>query len=171
MAARLAGDPDRALARLGPIAARLDPAGLAELSRSLAASRRAAEARRALEQAVARAEQRHGGRGRWSWTPGGLERIDQLAFTPDGTRLVGADRAGRLRVWDLASGHELAAMETDDPPAFLDISPDGAWVVASSRVGAPAGVGGRDGQADPRRCRRARSAARWRGSRPRATSS
>src|SRR6185436_3620704 len=64
---RLAGEPQQALARLRPIAARLDPAGLAELSRAEAATRHAAEAHATLEQAAARAERRHGGRGAWRW--------------------------------------------------------------------------------------------------------
>ena len=32
-----------------------------------------------------------------------------LAFSPDGSRLLGADEGGVLKIWDIATGRELAA--------------------------------------------------------------
>ncbi len=132
---RLAGAPGRALARLRPIAARLDPAGLVELARLEAASQHAAEARAALELAAARAEQRHGGPGRWRWQPVRPEQLAALAFTPDGTKLVAADGKGRIGVWDLAGGYELWSMQSRGWPTSLDLSPDGARVAVATAGG------------------------------------
>lgn len=137
---RLAGDPDRAIAKLRPLAARLPAAGLAELSRALAASQHAAEARAALEEAVARAERdarsaHHGGRGRWRWQQGTYARIVRTAFTPDGARLVSADTEGWIRIWDIAGGHEQRTIKARGWPNSLDISPDGRWIAAAGGNG------------------------------------
>jgi WD40 repeat protein len=132
---RLAGEPDAALAKLRPIAARLGPDGLAELARTCTANRHAAEARAALEKAAARAERRHGAKGRWQWQQSGFERTVRLAFTPDGARLVSADQTGLVRVWDVAGGHELVAMRARGWPNSLEVSPDGAWIATAQGNG------------------------------------
>jgi WD40 repeat protein len=132
---RLAGDPVQALAKLGPIRARLDAAGLAELARIEAAGKHAAGARFALEQAAGRAEQRAGGRGRWRWQRTGFEKTVQLVFSRDGARLVSADRAGLIRIWDTAGGYELRSLQAHGWPNSLDISPDGRWIAAAGGNG------------------------------------
>ena len=34
-----------------------------------------------------------------------------LAFSPDGSRLLGADQGGALKIWDIATGREIAATD------------------------------------------------------------
>jgi WD40 repeat protein len=132
---RLAGAPAQALARLRPLAAQLDAAGLAELARAEAAAGDAAAASRSLERAAARAEQQHGERGRWRWQRGGAEPVVRLAFTPDGARLASADREGTIRIWDVAGGHELRKLEVGRWPSIVAISPNGRWLAAAGGNG------------------------------------
>jgi YVTN family beta-propeller protein len=46
--------------------------------------------------------------------PGLDDQIHTLLFNPDGSRLLGADESGALRVWDAASGRALAAARLAD---------------------------------------------------------
>ena len=48
-----------------------------------------------------------------------------LAFSPDGTRLVTASRDKMVRVWDIADGRQVAALEHPSPIGFARFSPDG----------------------------------------------
>jgi WD40 repeat protein len=54
---------------------------------------------------------------------GHQERVSQVVFSPDGTRLASADAAGTARVWDLAARREL--WRTSGGQFALAFSPDG----------------------------------------------
>ena len=50
------------------------------------------------------------------------DRVNGLAYSPDGTKLASASRDGTVRVWDLGNGHELLAYRGH--PAPPPVSPD-----------------------------------------------
>jgi len=73
----------------------------------------------------------------------GAERIDAVAFTPDGRRLLAGSAAGKVRVWDvpdLASG---VAPTPAEPRAVYEwgIGPVTALAVAADGLTAAAGGG------------------------------
>nr|WP_323806062.1 hypothetical protein [Mesorhizobium sp. AR02] len=64
--------------------------------------------------------------------------ISNIAWSPDGTRLAVAtgsilDNGGAIRIWDVASGREIAVFE-DDQGVFLHVewSPDGTRLATAS---------------------------------------
>lgn len=86
------------------------------------------------------------------------EDVQDLAVTPDGTRLVSASDDGTLTVWDLTRKRRLARIEAHDKPIHaLAMTPQGRCVVSASDdgtlkvwdwetgtlVGTPGGDGGR----------------------------
>jgi WD40 repeat protein/serine/threonine protein kinase len=62
--------------------------------------------------------------------PGIQGQAPVLAFSPNGDRLVAADPAGRVRIWHVATGRELAAARLDDMfMTHVRFSPDGSRLV------------------------------------------
>lgn len=63
----------------------------------------------------------------------------ELAFSPDGSQLVGSEWGGIVTVWDSATWQVLAASEepTFDAPAALRFSADGAYLIAQDFLGQP----------------------------------
>ncbi len=75
------------------------------------------------------------------------DRVNDLAYTPDGKQLISASRDGTVRVWDLANGREVLAYRKHTPPKAdgqddiddrsvfripaVAISPDGTTVASS----------------------------------------
>ena len=45
--------------------------------------------------------------------PGARDDLQALVFNPDGTRLLGVDVSGTLKIWDFATGREVAATNVD----------------------------------------------------------
>jgi WD40 repeat protein/serine/threonine protein kinase/tetratricopeptide (TPR) repeat protein len=61
------------------------------------------------------------------------ERIDTLAFSPDGQRLAGGAADGRLNVWDAATGEEVYRLAGHQGPVFgVAFSPDGRRLASAS---------------------------------------
>ena len=54
-----------------------------------------------------------------------------IAFSPDGTRLIGADEAQNIYVWDTATGERQATLEDFTGPTAVDFSPDGSLLTVS----------------------------------------
>jgi WD40 repeat protein len=60
--------------------------------------------------------------------------IERTDFSPDGRRLAGAGNEGKVRIWDLESGKELRAFQTDQGEDIaLTFSPDGERLVTGGR--------------------------------------
>jgi WD40 repeat protein len=73
--------------------------------------------------------------------PAGAERIDAVAFTPDGRRLLVGSAVGTVRLWDVPDGTGGAASAPRDPRAVYDwgIGPVTALAVAADGLTAAAG--------------------------------
>ncbi|MHC4860113.1 MAG: WD40 repeat domain-containing protein, partial [Planctomycetota bacterium] len=55
-----------------------------------------------------------------------VSRINALVFSPDGTRLASGSRDGAVRLWDVATGRQVAVLRGHRRPVFsLAFSPDG----------------------------------------------
>ncbi len=76
-----------------------------------------------------------GPEARWSWRVPGAAFMS-LAFSPDGTALVAGDWSGWLRLWDLATGRERAAVRGHTDAVYCLAFQPGSGALAS---------GGRDG--------------------------
>jgi WD40 repeat protein len=69
-------------------------------------------------------------------TGGHMAEINNIAFTPDGTRLVSASDDKVIRVWDLATGKTVRAIRGEIAPGdagkiyAMALSPDGKWLAA-----------------------------------------
>jgi DNA-binding beta-propeller fold protein YncE len=62
---------------------------------------------------------------------GGRDDVHLVALSPDGTHLVTASRDRKLRLWTIAAGRELAALDHPRPVYFATFSPDGTRLVSS----------------------------------------
>jgi WD40 repeat protein len=61
--------------------------------------------------------------------------VNVLAFSPDGVRLVVGDSSGKVRLWNLGTGRELARWQPHDPPIIgLAFSPDDRLIATSSHA-------------------------------------
>ena len=66
-------------------------------------------------------------------TLGAAGQFSGFSFTPDGTRLLGTDAAGTLKLWDTASGKEISVPPEEKHPYPIAISLDGKlFAVANS---------------------------------------
>ncbi len=61
--------------------------------------------------------------------------VRSVAFAPDNRRVASADERGDVRIWESATGHEVAALHTGGGLLQVDFSPDGALVVAAGDKG------------------------------------
>ena len=64
-------------------------------------------------------------------------RISVCRYSPDGRRIVSAASEGTLKVWDAATGAEIATLDGQDEEAILDcvFSPDGRRILSASEGG------------------------------------
>ncbi len=58
--------------------------------------------------------------------------VPSVAFSPDGKYVVSGSDDGTARVWEAASGKEIARMTHDDYVTTVAFSPDGKYVVSGS---------------------------------------
>jgi WD40 repeat protein len=67
--------------------------------------------------------------------------IFQVAFSPDGTRVVSGSTDNTIRIWDALSGAEIATAVHDHQDLFFSVmfSPDGTRVIARSSDGTDIG--------------------------------
>ncbi|HEV3448730.1 MAG TPA: sigma-70 family RNA polymerase sigma factor, partial [Gemmataceae bacterium] len=68
-----------------------------------------------------------------------------VAFSPDGRRVLvndgnAMDKAGRVHIWDIASGKELRAFPVPANACYIDLSPDGRTLSFQRGVGDPGGA-------------------------------
>ena len=61
--------------------------------------------------------------------------VRSLAFAPDDRRVVSADEHGDVRIWESATGHQVAALHIGGELRQADFSPDGELVVAAGDKG------------------------------------
>ncbi|HTV69968.1 MAG TPA: WD40 repeat domain-containing protein [Rhizobiaceae bacterium] len=59
------------------------------------------------------------------------EYINFVALSADGSRLATASRDNMLRVWDVASGTEIATLKHERPIFFMEFSPDGSRIASA----------------------------------------
>lgn len=65
---------------------------------------------------------------------GHSDAVSSLAFSPDGSRLASGDRGGGIRVWDVATGTELAAFSSQSEwVESVAISADGMLLAAGGQ--------------------------------------
>lgn len=64
---------------------------------------------------------------------GHTNRASELAFSPDGTRLVSGSRDNSLIIWDVETQSQLFALESADSVEALAWSPDGTIIASGSR--------------------------------------
>ncbi len=61
--------------------------------------------------------------------------LQSVAFAPDGLLAVSADERGDVRIWETASGREIADLHIDGEAHQAEFSPDGSLVVAAGHRG------------------------------------
>jgi WD40 repeat protein len=82
----------------------------------------------------------------WLWDALSGERVHQLrgfgktieglGFAPDGSLLAAGGREGRVRVWEVGSGHERAVLDWNSGKVNdLAFSPDGSTAAAGCSRG------------------------------------
>jgi WD40 repeat protein len=69
----------------------------------------------------------------FDWRPkDGFDPVRELALSPDGRILVAACDDNQIRMWDLASGQLIHAIDVKQPPLDLAFSPDGRRLYSSA---------------------------------------
>ena len=58
--------------------------------------------------------------------------VNSVAFSPDGKYVVSGSGDSTARVWEAATGREVARMTHDDGVHSVAFSPDGKYVVSGS---------------------------------------
>jgi dipeptidyl aminopeptidase/acylaminoacyl peptidase len=65
---------------------------------------------------------------------GHTDGLESAAFSPDGRRIVTASDDHTARIWDAATGRELARLAGHESEVLdAQFSPDGLWIVTASR--------------------------------------
>jgi WD40 repeat protein/serine/threonine protein kinase len=64
-----------------------------------------------------------------------LGPVECAEFSPDGRRVLSASRDGTIRIWDSATGQELATAQHGDRVLHAGFSPDGARFISASADG------------------------------------
>ncbi|KAJ1484583.1 WD40-repeat-containing domain protein [Baffinella frigidus] len=65
---------------------------------------------------------------------GHMDEVDEVTFSPDGTRVVSASRDNTVKIWDVATGAEVCTMTGhSDNVLSIAFSPDGKRVVSGSK--------------------------------------
>ena len=67
--------------------------------------------------------------------------VMSVAFSPDGKYVVSGSWDDTARVWEAATGEEVARMTHDDAVYSVAFSPDGKYVVSGSRGWKPLACG------------------------------
>src|SRR6185312_2338429 len=71
--------------------------------------------------------------------PNNSDPVYSVAFSPDGKTLASAHQDGNMRLWDMATGRQIAVAFTGHPPAgvvgaySVAFSPNGKTVAVSNR--------------------------------------
>ena len=61
--------------------------------------------------------------------------ITDIAFHPDGERILSASEDGTVRIWNLTTGEEERRLNHGSEVNIVEISPDGNWVATGSGTG------------------------------------
>jgi eukaryotic-like serine/threonine-protein kinase len=62
------------------------------------------------------------------------DQVNEVAFTPDGMRVVSAGKSGDIRLWDAKTGKELAKLEGHEGNVWgLAVSPDGKNIASAGQ--------------------------------------
>ncbi|TVU52285.1 MAG: hypothetical protein EA414_18185, partial [Arthrospira sp. PLM2.Bin9] len=61
--------------------------------------------------------------------------VTAVAIAPDGKRAVSASRDNTLKLWDLATGEEIASFTAEAEFEACAVAPDGVTVVAGDESG------------------------------------
>src|SRR5262249_43144548 len=63
-----------------------------------------------------------------------FDAVSSVAFSPDGTRLLSGSKDTTIRLWDLASGTEIATLIGGDSDQWLSITPAGFFDASDEGV-------------------------------------